>query len=89
VSDALAGRATLGEQLRAQTAQRDAEATRMRLTQLRFDNGAANAFDVLDAQRSLFSAQQAVVQVQAQQQQNLVNLYKVLGGGWSEPASAN
>jgi outer membrane protein, multidrug efflux system len=89
VADALAGRATLGEQLRSQTAQRDAEATRMRLTQLRFDNGAANAFDVLDAQRSLFSAQQAVVQVQAQQQQNLVNLYKVLGGGWSEPASAN
>ena len=89
VADALAGRATLGEQLRAQTAQRDAETTRMRLTQLRFDNGAANAFDVLDAQRSLFSAQQAVVQVQAQQQQNLVNLYKVLGGGWSEPIATN
>jgi outer membrane protein, multidrug efflux system len=89
VADALAGRATLGEQLRAQTAQRDAETTRMRLTQLRFDNGAVNAFDVLDGQRSLFSAQQAVVQVQALQQQNLVNLYKVLGGGWSEPAAAN
>ena len=87
VADALAGRATLGEQLRAQTAQRDAETTRMRLTQLRFDNGAANAFDVLDAQRSLFSAQQAVVQVRALQQQNLVNLYKVLGGGWIEPTN--
>lgn len=89
VADALAGRATLGEQLRAQTAQRDAQTSTMRLTQLRFDNGASNAFDVLDAQRSLFSAQQAVVQVQAQQQQNLVNLYKVLGGGWSEPAATN
>jgi multidrug efflux system outer membrane protein len=89
VADALAGRATLGEQLRAQTAQRDAQTSTMRLTQLRFDNGASSAFDVLDAQRSLFSAQQAVVQVQAQQQQNLVNLYKVLGGGWSEPATTN
>lgn len=84
VSDALAGRATLDEQLRAQTAQLAAEQTRMNLTDLRFKNGAANSFDVLDAQRSLFTAQQAVVQVQAQQVQNLVTLYKVLGGGWKQ-----
>jgi multidrug efflux system outer membrane protein len=54
----------------------------MDLTDLRFKNGASNAFDVLDAQRSLFATQQAAVQVQAQQVQNLVTLYKVLGGGW-------
>lgn len=82
VSDALAGRATLSEQLRAQNAQLAAEQTRMRLTDLRFKQGASNAFDVLDAQRSLFATQQAAVQVQAQQVQNLVTLYKVLGGGW-------
>ena len=82
VSDALAGRTTLDEQLRAQTAQLQAEQTRMQLTELRFKNGAANAFDMLDAQRSLFAAQQAVVQVQLQQVQNRVTLYKVLGGGW-------
>jgi multidrug efflux system outer membrane protein len=82
VADALAGRATLGEQLRAQNAQLAAEKTRMDLTDLRFKHGASSAFDVLDAQRSLFAAQQAAVQVQAQQVQNLVTLYKVLGGGW-------
>jgi multidrug efflux system outer membrane protein len=82
VADALAGRATLGEQLRAQNAQLAAEQTRMQLTDLRFKHGAANAFDVLDAQRSLFAAQQAAALVQAQQVQNLVTLYKVLGGGW-------
>jgi multidrug efflux system outer membrane protein len=82
VADALAGRATLGEQLRAQNAQMAAEKTRMDLTDLRFKHGASNAFDVLDAQRSLFAAQQAAVLVQAQQVQNLVTLYKVLGGGW-------
>nr|WP_295786721.1 efflux transporter outer membrane subunit [Rhodoferax sp.] len=82
VADALAGRATLGEQLRAQNAQLAAEQTRMDLTDLRFKNGASNAFDVLDAQRSLFATQQAAVQVQTQQVQNLVTLYKVLGGGW-------
>jgi outer membrane protein, multidrug efflux system len=88
VADALAGRATLSDQLLAQTAQLEAEKTRMQLTDLRFANGAANTFDVLDAQRSLFSAQQAMVQVQTQQLQNLVNLYKVMGGGWTEPAAA-
>ncbi len=82
VSDALAGRATLNEQLRAQTAQLEADQTRMHLTDLRFQNGTANSFDVLDAQRSLFVTQQALVQVQVQQLQNLVTLYKVLGGGW-------
>jgi len=82
VADALAGRATLGEQLRAQNAQLAAEQTRMDLTDLRYKHGASNAFDVLDAQRSLFAAQQAAVQVQLLRVQNLVTLYKVLGGGW-------
>ena len=84
VADALSGRATLGEQLRAQNGQLAAEQTRMQLTDLRFKHGAASAFEVLDAQRSLFAAQQAAVQVQVQQVQNLVTLYKVLGGGWKE-----
>jgi len=83
VSDALAGRATLDEQVRAQQAQANAEATRTRLAQLRYDNGVASYLDVLDAQRSLFAAQQAVVQTQALQAQTRVNLYKVLGGGWN------
>jgi multidrug efflux system outer membrane protein len=84
VSDALAGRATLAEQVRAQQAQANAEAVRTRLAQLRYDNGVASYLDVLDAQRSLFTAQQAVVQAQALQAQTRVNLYKVLGGGWNE-----
>ncbi len=87
VSDALAGRATLGEQLRSQTAQLKAEETRMRLTELRFRQGVASSFEVLDAQRSLFAAQQAVIQVRLQQVQNSVTLYKVLGGGWASDAA--
>lgn len=86
VSDALAGRATLGEQLRAQTAQATATEVSYRLADLRYRNGAASYLDVLDAQRSLFTAQQALVQVQALQLQNQVTLYKVLGGGWTEAA---
>ena len=88
VSDALAGRATLGEQLRAQLAQANAESVRFRLSDLRYRNGAASFLDVLDAQRSLFAAQQAVVQVRAAQVQNLVALYRALGGGWTEAPEA-
>ena len=87
VADALAGRATLGEQLRAQRAQANAEQVRFNLADLRYRNGAASYLDVLDAQRSLFTAQQAALQVQAAQVQNLVTLYKVLGGGWKEPVA--
>ena len=88
VADALAGRETLGEQLRAQRAQADAELQRSRLAELRYRNGAASFLDVLDAQRSLFQAQQATLQLSALQAQNLVTLYKVLGGGWQEPTAA-
>jgi len=87
VADALAGRATLGEQLRAQQAQAAALQQTAKLADLRYRNGASSYLDLLDAQRSLFAAQQAAVQVQAAQAQNLVTLYKVLGGGWTEPAA--
>lgn len=84
VSDALAGRATFDEQLRAQKAQADAEAARFKLSDLRYTNGAASYLDLLDAQRSLFAAQQATVLTYLGQLQNRVTLYKVLGGGWME-----
>ncbi len=85
VADALAGRATLGEQLRALRAQSQAESRRFELADLRYRNGASSYLDVLDAQRALFQSQQLVVIAQASLVQNQVNLYKALGGGWSAP----
>ena len=82
VSDALVARSTYTEQLRAQQAQLVAQEQQAALTELLFTQGSASALDRLEAQRALLAAQQATVQVQAQQVQNLVNLYKVLGGGW-------
>jgi multidrug efflux system outer membrane protein len=84
VADALAGQATYGEQLRAQRAVADAENERFKLSDLRYRNGAASYLDLLDAQRSLFSAQQAAVQANLARLQNQVTLYRVLGGGWKE-----
>jgi multidrug efflux system outer membrane protein len=82
VADALAGRATLGEQQAALQAQTDADAERLRLSALRQRNGVASSLDLLDAQRSLFATQQALVQLVLAQQQNQVALYKALGGGY-------
>jgi len=83
VSDALAGQATLGEQLAAQRAQADADAKRLQLSDLRYRNGVSSYLDLLDAQRSLFTSEQLVVQTRLIQLQNQITLYKVLGGGWT------
>lgn len=82
VADALAGRATLADQLQAQRDQVAAETDRLRLADLRYRNGVASFLDVLDAQRSLFAAQQAEAQTRLALQQNRVALYAALGGGW-------
>lgn len=89
VADALAGEATLGQQLQANQALLIAELERTRLTQLRFDNGAASQLDWLDAQRTLFAAQQAMVQTRLAFLQNRIALFKGLGGGLSDTASVS
>jgi multidrug efflux system outer membrane protein len=86
VADALAGQATFSEQLRAQQATAQSEAERFKLSDLRYRSGTANYLDLLDAQRSLFVAQQSAVEANLARLQNQVALYRVLGGGWSEPA---
>lgn len=85
VADALATRATLADQLGAQQRQAMSEATRFKLSDLRYQNGISSYLDLLDAQRSLFTARQAVVQTRLAQLQSQVTLYKTLGGGWTEP----
>jgi multidrug efflux system outer membrane protein len=88
VADALAGRDTLARQLQALHAQAEAESNRQRLVDLRLQNGASSQLDGLDAQRSLFAAQQAVVQGKLAYLQNLVTLYKTLGGGMHTDGTA-
>jgi len=82
VSDALAGEAALADQLKAQQALEAAERERARLSDLRLQQGVASALETLDAQRSLFAAQQAVVSARVEVARNRLALYKALGGGW-------
>ena len=81
VSDSLALRATLVEQRTAQEALVTALDQTYRLSDARYQAGIDGYLGVLVAQSSLFGAQQALVSVRLAEQQNLVALYKVLGGG--------
>jgi NodT family efflux transporter outer membrane factor (OMF) lipoprotein len=87
VADALAGRATLTDQLEAQAGVARAEDGRLRLSQLRYDAGVSSTLDLLDAQRSVFTARQAEIQTRLARLQNQVLLYRTLGGGWTDPAA--
>jgi multidrug efflux system outer membrane protein len=89
VSDALAQRATLDEQLNAQQALVDASGASYALSQARFKSGVDSYLNVLDSQRSLYTAQQTLIGTQFSRVSNLVTLYKVLGGGGMEYSSTN
>jgi outer membrane protein, multidrug efflux system len=88
VADALVSRSTLDRQLAADVALVEAAAESYRLSSMRFDNGVDNYLGVLDSQRLLFGAQQSLVDVKLARLQNLVTLYKALGGGWREHTAA-
>ncbi|MEJ5207977.1 efflux transporter outer membrane subunit [Denitratimonas sp. CY0512] len=84
VADALALSATLAEQVDASQALLEAATNAERLAKARYDAGLDSNLVRLDAQRTLYAAQQQVVAVRMAEQANRVTLYKVLGGGWTE-----
>jgi multidrug efflux system outer membrane protein len=88
VSDALVARSTLDDQLTAQQALVTASAVAYRLADMRYRGGVDSYLTALVAQVSLYSAQQQLQSVRLLRLQNLVTLYKVLGGGLREPAAA-
>lgn len=81
VADALAQRGTLDDQLTAQMALVEAATTTRTLSEARYHNGVDSYLAVLDAQRSLYAAQQNLIALRLLKIGNLVTLYKVLGGG--------
>ena len=79
-SDALAERGQWQQRLTAQEAVVEANARTLALSDARFKNGADNYLTVLDAQRSLYAAQQTLIGLRQAEQANRVALWKVLGG---------
>jgi outer membrane protein, multidrug efflux system len=88
VEEALAGTTRLGqqEQLQADVQTRAQES--LRLADIRYKAGADDLLTMLDAQRTLFAAQDQLAQIQLSRLQAAISLYKALGGGWTEAAPA-
>ncbi|MCM0082913.1 efflux transporter outer membrane subunit [Geomonas sp. Red32] len=81
VSDALAQYGTIGDQLTAQQALVNSSTVSYQLSETRYQGGVDNYLSVLDAERSMYSAEQGLVSLRLSRLSNLVTLYKVLGGG--------
>jgi len=80
VADALARRGTIDEQLRAQRAFFAAAEDNYRLSEARFRGGIDPFLNTLIAQRSYYSAERTLVNTRLVKAQNLVQLYRTLGG---------
>ena len=88
VEQALAGTSRLGQQVSLQTDVQAKAQESLRLAEIRYRAGADDLLTVLDAQRTLFIAQDQLAQVELNRLQAAVSLYKALGGGWTEASAA-
>jgi multidrug efflux system outer membrane protein len=81
VADALAVCGTVDQQVSAQQSLMDAVAETYRLSNVRYTKGIDSYLGVLDAQRSLYAAEQGLIAIRLARLANQVQLYAVLGGG--------
>jgi len=84
VADALALNHTLARQRDSRQALLAAALRANDLSRIRYEAGSDSYLVLLDAQRTLYAAQQTLVSTRLAEQANRVNLYKALGGGWIE-----
>lgn len=87
VSDGLAGRRWLAEQIAAQEKGVAAQERIARLARLRYNEGVTNYLEVLDAERSLFAARQQLLTTRRAYLQNGTTLFVALGGGFGSDDS--
>jgi len=84
VSDALIGYQKF-HQVRVREEQTVADLQEsVRLSNMRYTGGTTTFLEVLDGQRSLFSAELTLAQARGAEYQSLVQLYRSLGGGWQQ-----
>ena len=84
VSDALIGYQKLHEvRVRQEVTVADL-AESVRLSDMRYKGGTTTYLEVLDGQRSLYSAELTLAQDRGYEYQSLVQLYRSLGGGWQQ-----
>ena len=84
VSDALIGYEKFHQvRLRQEDTVKDLQES-VRLSDMRYKGGTTTYLEVLDGQRSLFSAELTLADARGTEYQSLVQLYRALGGGWQQ-----
>ena len=88
MADALAVKGTVDQQVAAQRSIVNSTLKIYDLSNKRYTHGIDGYLSVLDAQRSLYSAQQGLISLRLMKLANEVRLYAVLGGGVKEGSSS-
>jgi multidrug efflux system outer membrane protein len=84
VSDALIGYEKFHQvRVRQEDTVKDLQES-VRLSEMRYKGGTTTYLEVLDGQRSLFSAELTLAEARGTEYQSLVQLYRALGGGWQQ-----
>jgi multidrug efflux system outer membrane protein len=83
VEDSLVALNKVGQQRGAQRDRAVAARQVVELSELRYRGGVANYLEILDAQRSPFTAEIDDATAASEHARALIQLYKALGGGWS------
>lgn len=86
VADALAAHTNTGEQRRQQERLVETLRESTQLSRQRYEGGLDSYLPVLDAQRNLFQGELELAQLRQRELASIVQLYRALGGGWSEGA---
>ncbi|MDL2279224.1 efflux transporter outer membrane subunit [Desulfovibrio sp. OttesenSCG-928-G11] len=84
VADCLVQRQNIGLQMEAETELLKSTTASYDLASARYDVGVDSYLNVLDAQRSLYSAQQSYISTKLLRETNALTLFKALGGGWDK-----
>ncbi|WP_369823671.1 efflux transporter outer membrane subunit [Acetobacter sp. DsW_063] len=84
VSDALVARGTYLDEAKQAKQLVEASNEAFHLAKLRFSTGSDSYLTTLQSQRDYLQAQQSRIQVDVLKYQNLVTVYRALGGGWSQ-----
>jgi len=82
VSDALVGYRKLREFREQQALLFGSAQDARRLSQIRYEGGAASYLEVLDADTRMFDAELGLAQAELGELSSLVEMYRALGGGW-------
>lgn len=89
VADALAATDTLRREEAARRALADSSRAAETLAEARYRGGVDDHLRYLDAQRSSFNDQTGLIQISTDRQLALADLFRALGGGWSNSPLAS